>query len=50
MPLRSSSLPLMDRLPNAELHAFGNSGHWVMIEQAAAFTAAVRSFLTAGTD
>ena len=50
VPLRSSSLPLMDRLPNAELHAFGNSGHWVMIEQAAAFTAAVRSFLTAGTD
>jgi 2-hydroxymuconate-semialdehyde hydrolase len=45
IPFRSSSLPLMDVLPRPELHAFGNSGHWVMIEQTAAFTAAVRAFL-----
>ena len=48
IPLASSSLPLMELLPDAELHAFGNSGHWVMIEQTAAFNAAVRSFLEAG--
>lgn len=48
IPFASSSLPLMELLPNAELHAFGNSGHWVMIEQTAAFNAAVRSFLEAG--
>jgi len=47
VPLRSSSLPLMDVLPNAELHAFGQSGHWVMIEQPRAFSSAVRAFLEA---
>ena len=47
VPLRSSSLPLMDLLPNAELHAFGQSGHWVMIEQTRAFTSVVRAFLEA---
>jgi 2-hydroxymuconate-semialdehyde hydrolase len=45
VPLRSTSLPLMDVLQDAQLHAFGNSGHWVMIEQARAFTAAVLAFL-----
>jgi 2-hydroxymuconate-semialdehyde hydrolase len=45
VPLRSTSLPLMEVLPDAQLHAFGNSGHWVMIEQARAFNAAVSAFL-----
>jgi len=49
VPFRSSSLPLMDLLPNAELHAFGNSGHWVMIEQPREFNATVLAFLGAGT-
>jgi 2-hydroxymuconate-semialdehyde hydrolase len=48
VPLRSTSLPLMDVLQDAQLHAFGNSGHWVMIEQARAFTAAVLAFLQEG--
>jgi len=45
VPLRATSLPLMDVLRDAQLHAFGNSGHWVMIEQPQAFITAVRAFL-----
>ena len=45
VPFAATSLPLMDILPNAQLHAFGRSGHWVMIEQAEAFTNVVLSFL-----
>jgi len=48
VPLRSTSLPLMDVLPDAQLHAFGKSGHWVMIEQPQAFSASVRAFLKEG--
>lgn len=48
VPLRDTSLPLMDLLPDAQLHAFGQSGHWVMIEQSRAFTAAVLAFLEEG--
>jgi pimeloyl-ACP methyl ester carboxylesterase len=49
VPFASSSLPLMDVLADAQLHAFGNSGHWVMIEQADAFNATVLAFLGDGT-
>jgi 2-hydroxymuconate-semialdehyde hydrolase len=45
IPFESTSLPLMDVLPNPQLHAFGNSGHWVMIEQNRAFIASVLAFL-----
>ena len=38
----------MDVLPDAQLHAFGKSGHWVMIEQPQAFSASVRAFLKEG--
>ena len=48
VPFEHSSLPLMDVLPNAQLHAFGNSGHWVMIEQSRAFTEVVLTFLQEG--
>ena len=48
VPFESSSLPLMDLLPNAQLHAFGNSGHWVMIERAQAFINVVLGFLQEG--
>jgi 2-hydroxymuconate-semialdehyde hydrolase len=41
----ASSMPLMNLLPDAQLHALNQSGHWVMIEQTEAFNAAVRSFL-----
>jgi 2-hydroxymuconate-semialdehyde hydrolase len=49
VPFQSSSLPLMEVLPNAQLHAFGNSGHWVMIEQSRAFTNVVLTFLQEGS-
>ena len=48
VPLRATSLPLMDVLQDAQLHAFGKSGHWVMIEQPEAFSASVRAFLKEG--
>jgi 2-hydroxymuconate-semialdehyde hydrolase len=48
VPFASTSLPLMDLLPDVQLHAFGESGHWVMIEQPEAFTATVLAFLAEG--
>jgi 2-hydroxymuconate-semialdehyde hydrolase len=48
VPFAATSLPLMDVLPDVQLHAFGESGHWVMIEQPRAFTTAVLAFLGEG--
>jgi pimeloyl-ACP methyl ester carboxylesterase len=48
VPMATTSLPLMDVLADAQLHAFGNSGHWVMIEQSRAFAATVLAFLCEG--
>lgn len=48
VPFEATSLPLMDVLTDVQLHAFGHSGHWVMIEQARAFTATVLAFLREG--
>jgi 2-hydroxymuconate-semialdehyde hydrolase len=48
VPFAATSLPLMDALPDVQLHAFGASGHWVMIEQPGAFTTAVLAFLGEG--
>ena len=45
VPLRSSSLPLLDLLPRAELHVFGGCGHWTMIERTQPFIALVQEFL-----
>lgn len=45
VPFASTSVPLMDVLPDAQLHAFGGSGHWVMIEQSQTFTNVVLTFL-----
>lgn len=45
VPPASSSLPLMDILPDVRLHAFGQCGHWVMIEQTRPFNALVARFL-----
>jgi pimeloyl-ACP methyl ester carboxylesterase len=42
----STSLPLMDVLPDARLHVFGRCGHWVMIEQTKPFNALVERFLS----
>jgi len=43
-PLDMSIVP-MRTLPRGELHVFPNCGHWVMIEQKAAFESAVVAFL-----
>lgn len=48
VPPSSSSLPLMDVLPDVRLHAFGQCGHWVMIEQTRPFNAVIASFLAEG--
>ncbi|UNT00521.1 alpha/beta fold hydrolase [Streptomyces tubbatahanensis] len=44
-PLDMSILP-MRTIPRAELHTFPDCGHWVMIEQKAAWESAVLAFLT----
>lgn len=36
---------LFDLIPNAELHMFGNCGHWTQIEHADRFNRVVRNFL-----
>ena len=36
---------LHHKIPNSQLHMFGNCAHWTMIEQAARFQALVRAFL-----
>ncbi|OBF86133.1 alpha/beta hydrolase [Mycobacterium sp. 852002-51163_SCH5372311] len=43
-PLDMALIP-MRTIPNAELHVFPNCGHWVMLEQTAAFTSAALAFL-----
>jgi pimeloyl-ACP methyl ester carboxylesterase len=40
------AITAMRLIPHAELHVFPNCGHWVMIEQKAAWESAVLSFLT----
>ena len=45
VPPSSSSIPLMDILPDVRLHAFGQCGHWVMIEQTRPFNELVARFL-----
>ncbi|WP_327349186.1 alpha/beta fold hydrolase [Streptomyces sp. NBC_01321] len=44
-PVDMSIVP-MRTIPDAELHVFPNCGHWVMIEQKAAWESAVLAFLT----
>ncbi|WP_369200411.1 alpha/beta fold hydrolase [Streptomyces sp. PU-14G] len=44
-PLDMSILP-MRTIPHVELHTFPDCGHWVMIEQKAAWESAVLAFLT----
>ncbi|WP_235736560.1 alpha/beta fold hydrolase [Nocardioides alcanivorans] len=44
-PVDMMLLP-MRTIPDAEVHVFPNCGHWVMIEQKAAWEAAVLAFLT----
>jgi 2-hydroxymuconate-semialdehyde hydrolase len=36
---------LARNLPNAQLHVFPHTGHWIQIEQAERFTALLRMFL-----
>lgn len=44
----ANALHLLDVLPHAELHVFGECGHWTQIEHAAAFTDLVAGFLARG--
>lgn len=47
IPFADSTLRMMDRLPNAEMHVFGRCGHWVQIEHTARFNQVVGDFLAA---
>ena len=42
----SNSLRLLELISASQLHVFGQSGHWVQIEQAAAFNRLVNDFLS----
>lgn len=42
----SSSLTLLALIPHAQLHVFGECGHWTQIEHAEAVTGLIRDFLT----
>ncbi|WP_020656194.1 alpha/beta fold hydrolase [Massilia niastensis] len=44
----SNSLELLQALPNAQLHVFGQCGHWTQIEHAARFSRLVGDFLAEG--
>jgi 2-hydroxymuconate-semialdehyde hydrolase len=46
VPLRSSSLALLDQLNDARLHVFGQCGHWTMIERSHEFARLVQDFLS----
>lgn len=41
----ATSLRLLDLIPQAQLHVFGNCGHWTQIEHAEEFTRILRDFL-----
>lgn len=41
----ATSLRLFELIPDAQLHVFGNCGHWTQIEHAAEFTRLLRDFL-----
>jgi 2-hydroxymuconate-semialdehyde hydrolase len=47
IPLETS-LYLLERLPNVQMHVFGQARHWTMIEHAAAFNQLVEDFLQGG--
>jgi 2-hydroxymuconate-semialdehyde hydrolase len=49
IPLEASER-LIRLIPHVELHVFGECGHWVQIEQAAAFTRLLIDFLCAGRE
>lgn len=40
-----TSYALFNLIPNAQLHMFGNCGHWTQIEQNKRFVALIDSFL-----
>jgi 2-hydroxymuconate-semialdehyde hydrolase len=47
IPLETSQY-LLERLPNVQMHVFGQARHWTMIEHAAAFNQLVEDFLGGG--
>jgi 2-hydroxymuconate-semialdehyde hydrolase len=42
----ATSLRLLELLPRAQLHVFGQCGHWTQIEHAATFSRLVRDFFS----
>jgi 2-hydroxymuconate-semialdehyde hydrolase len=42
----TTSLRLLELIPDAQLHVFGNCGHWTQIEHADEFTRLLRDFLS----
>ena len=40
------SVRIFEKLPNAELHIFGDCGHWTQIEKRDEFNELVKSFLS----
>ena len=44
-----NSLAMFNAIPNAQLHAFGECGHWTQIEHARRFHGLVEDFLREGT-
>ena len=47
IPLETSQY-LLERLPNVQMHVFGQARHWTMIEHAAAFNQLLEDFLQGG--
>ena len=47
IPLETS-MYLLERLPNVQMHVFGQARHWTMIEHAAAFNQLLEDFLKGG--
>jgi 2-hydroxymuconate-semialdehyde hydrolase len=48
IPFSSTTLKLMEVLPDVQMHVFGQTGHWVQIERTNDFNAVVADFLGRG--
>ena len=46
IPFAASTLPLMEVFPDARMHVFARTGHWVQIERRDEFSMVINSFLT----
>ena len=46
IPFAASTLPLMEVFPDARMHVFARTGHWVQIERREEFSSVIDGFLT----